>query len=303
MPRLRLVPFIALFLVVAACDAAPDPPTTATPYPTPVPARWSQAAEETWEDSVRATLWVQNETVQPGGLLYARVEVENLTGEDVPYTLNWENDPPVYLSIRTPLGFAVQLSHPDEPERERLHRGAFETLGPGERVERTVLWDVAIPGVFAGERYTVPVPNGTYQVEAVFYPERQALGLPDRPLLLVSHDVQVAGSRDVLHPYRAEEIVRALPEIQEWLALHHGEAVTKEENGAYFQMNDEGEWREVDRELYESARGRDVGGPARSLTEAGWWMGFRMGFGPSPRQVMVLLDAETGEVLSVEYDH
>jgi len=256
------------------------------------------AVEETLSfQSVKMTLWLSAETVTPEDTLAVKVQVSNMSDEEIQYTMWNSGDPPVYLRLEQPYGDIITLRAPDEPEIVQP-AVTFGSLGPGEAVEREVQWDITLPV----DATVIAAPNGTYTVTAAFFPGRQ-IEQPEPEPLRLAYPVQVTGSTDLIAAERAEQFAFTLASVQRWVAGHTGVAVAREQKGTY-TVNIGGEWQEADQELYKQAL---TAGESPSIVLTGgeiieWEVRFATKFGFSPSEMTVILHAETSEVLSIRPD-
>ncbi|MFW6151004.1 MAG: hypothetical protein ACOC6A_05660 [Chloroflexota bacterium] len=250
-----------------------------------------EAEEKVAAQGVEMHLWLDATTLSPGDTLTVRTEVKNTSGQEVEYTMWNIGDPAVYIGVDTPHGTTVSLRGPDEPEIVQP-AVTFDSLDAGEGIEREVTWTVSEQD-----------PNGTYTVEASFFPGRQIEQEEPEPVAL-THDVEVQGSFSVMGKEEVYDIATANPSVELWLRGHTGDAVAREQKGDY-RVNMAGEWERANRELYEQAL--DAARPPALSLELGetprrWQVTYSSKFGFPPSEITVSMDAETGEIISVAPD-
>ena len=64
-----LAPVLLVLVLSAGCARPPS-------------AEWKLVDSETWQNQVKLSLWVQQDTLKPGDVLNLRVQVENQTDKD-----------------------------------------------------------------------------------------------------------------------------------------------------------------------------------------------------------------------------
>jgi hypothetical protein len=290
MPRVFTMSLlVAATVLLAACgvDTSGNPSAAGT-------HGWSVVDEETWQETLRFSLWVSSDSITPGEVLEVRTEVENLTDQEVPYTIVSKGGPPITTSLTSPFGSVIYPRLTSDTE-VGAQPGTVSMLNPRELMRQEATWDATIPA--SGDH--LPVPNGVYTLHAHLVPGDPPVERWKR--LELSHDIQVTGSyANLLSPEEALDAAQDAPEIEAWLDEHRGEAVAKREGGEYLVLQDD-LWVPATRETYEQARAQ-VPGTNLQLTLDGWEVILGMApFGRPPHQVSVLLDHETGEVLRLEW--
>ena len=248
-----------------------------------------QVASESWQNKLEMSLWINQDKLGPNDVLEVRVQVKNTAGEAVEYTMWNIGDPPIYTSIENPLGDTITLRAPEDPEIVQP-AVTFDTLAPDETIERQVQWNVA------------SALNGIYTLEASFFPGRQVEKPQPEPLKL-THEIQVAGSVDIIDSEEAQGIAKEHKSVQLWMKAHTGTAVGREQKGSYM-VNLGGEWQSASQEMYEEALAA-AESPSVSLLESlpeQWRILYASKFGFPPSDIAVTINARTGEITGVQPD-
>jgi len=143
----------------------------------------------------------------------------------------------------------------------------------------------------------MPAPNGIYTLEAAFYLGRQVDGPGEQ--LLLSHEIVVSGSTDLILPEDALQKASAQTSMKLWLEAHIGPAVAREQKGEYF-VNMGGEWQPASQQAYQEAL---ASLSTSVLLEPGQWeVTLASKFGFPPDEIVVKIDGETGNVASIVPD-
>lgn len=247
--------------------------------------------KETSSQGVEMHLRLSQTTMSPGEILKVHAEIENISGEELEYTMWNIGDPAIYIKVHTPYETSVILKAPEEPEIVQP-AVTFDSLNPGETIKREVSWTI-------GEQD----PNGTYTVEASFFPGRQ-IDDQDLEAVVLSCQVEITDSFDITPKQEVYTIAATNPSIELWLRGHIGEAVAREQKRDYL-VNIGGEWQSTNRELYQEALDASKS-PALSLDldsePKQWLITYFSKFGFPPSEVTLSLNAKTGEVINVKPD-
>jgi len=248
-----------------------------------------EAEEQVTSQGVEMNLKLGDVILAPGETLQVHAEVTNVSGEEMEYTMWNMGDPAIYTRIHTPYEASHVLRAPEDPEVVQP-AVTFGSLGSGETIQREVSWVL-----------DENQPNGTYTAEAVFFPGRQVDDPQFEPVVL-THDVQVQGSFDIIPAQQVYAEASENPSVQLWLNGHTGEAVAREQKGSY-TVNMGGEWQQANEELYQEALNA-AEPPALSLDleSRQFQVTYSSKFGFAPSEISLGMDAETGEVASVSPD-
>jgi hypothetical protein len=255
-----------------------------------------QVGQATWEDKVRLTLWVDKEEVSAGQGIKVRATVENLTGGSVVYTMWNIGDPPVYTGLShayEEVWGPVTLRNPADPQIV-MPAVVTGTLRTREVIVRDVSWD----GTLATNGQSVPAPNGTYTLQAAFYPGDQS-SAPEQSPLAVAHDLRVIGGADLVVPTTAMSTARSHPQVQAWWDAHTGAAIARESAGTY-EIQMEGEWVPTTEEEYRRVLAEQKPETATAYDAGDWVITFASKFGPAPYELKARVDGTSGQAESVE---
>lgn len=248
------------------------------------------ADSATWEGKLIMELWIADDNVEAGRHLGIRAEVENSSGEPADYTVWNTGDPPIYIQVIPPSGEAIPLMS-GTPHQTVLPDVTVGQLEAGRKMVRKVKWDVPADAI-----------NGTYELQARFYPGDQS-ALPEVEPMLVRQEIEVFDGADVLGRDELEDKVQELESVRLWLRAHTGTAVARQNKGAY-TVNMQGEWESADEQTYNHAL--EAALPAQwRLTDTSprqWKVSYDSNFGFPPSEIVVLLDAQSGEVISTTPD-
>lgn len=240
---------------------------------------------QTWETQLVMELWTtDDDSVEAGKTLKIKATLENSTDEDVEYT-KWNiGDPPIYIQVVPPYGEPTELYSETDPETV-LPAVEIDELKASDMIKRTVKWEIPEAAV-----------NGTYEIQARFYPGDQ-VDLPTPEPLLVSQQLEVTEGVDIIGKDAVQSQVEDMTSVQLWKRGHTGAAVAREEKGDYL-VNMGGEWQTANGEMYEEAleAGRH---PDWRLTEEmpkQWTVRYYSKYGFEPSELEITVNALTGNV-------
>jgi hypothetical protein len=250
-------------------------------------SQWDKTHSNT-DHGFEMQMMIEGTQLRPGETLTLRVTVRNISDSEKEYTMWNLGDPAIYTEIDTPFGDSFDLKSPSDPDVVQP-AVTHETLEAGEIIEREVTWKVSEND-----------PNGTYVVNARFFPGRYT-DTADSQTMLLSQDIKVIDSIELIDADEIKQKAADLPSIKLWLNAHTGEAAAREQKGNYI-VNMAGEWQSANAELYQQARS-SAETPSIELdletSPSRWTVSYSSKFGFPPDQISADFNAETGEFINV----
>lgn len=277
----------------------PLPPATSTPTPTPVATPtptvvMQKVGEQIWQGKVKLTMYVSAGALKPGEKLRVWARLENISTEEVEYTVWNIGDPSIYTKLISPYGPALSLFAQGDPQVV-LPAVSFQVLKPGQVIDREVTWD----GLLRAGEASIQAPNGKYTVQAVMYPGRILGDIYPAPLM-VAYEVQMTGSMAMITADEATQKALANASVKLWLQAHTGQAIARIGKG-FYEVNFGGQWQQVSKEMYDQVVTEALK-PAVTLGADGWTLTWSSKYGWAPDQITVEVDGKTGAVTKVTPD-
>jgi hypothetical protein len=221
-----------------------------------------------------------------------KTKVTNVSDKTITYHFGSSGGPRCeieYPLIRIPNhehdeNFAIKPSYVPEPGAcpgDFLERD-FE---PNDSFEREMVY---LPKILLGDD-EIEVTSGEYMVDVSF------AGISISYPITITSD-----AKGIIASSEAEKIAKKHPEVQQWIADHTGESISKIEDEEYYILWYFG-WTKTSKEEYEALKeGIYEEEKGISYKDGHWSIAYISKIGSAPHRIEIKVDAIEGEVVSVQ---